>query len=265
MKKILLSTLLIAILVITKAQIPANYYDAAQGKTGAALKTALYGIIKGHTVISYDALINAYKTTDQRVDGKIWDMYSNCTYTIGTKQCGSYKVECDCYNREHSFPQSWFAKSSPMVSDLFHVYPTDGKVNGMRNNYPFGTVASPSYILQEMDPNLDQAVFRDTQVQFLNQFDEYKGDFARTYFYMATRYENLIASWKSNGNADEVLNGTQYPCYDQWFINLLSIWNTADPVSQKKLTGIMPSMRFSITATLILIIQSMQTLYGLQM
>ena len=234
MKKTVLSILLIAILVITKAQIPANYYDAASGKTGAELKTALYNIIKGHTVISYDALINAYKTTDQRVDGKIWDMYSNCSYTIGTKQCGTYKVECDCYNREHSFPQSWFAKSSPMVSDLFHIYPTDGKVNGMRSNYPFGTVASPTYISGN-GSKLGPCSFPGYSGTVFEPIDEYKGDFARTYYYMATRYENLIASWKSNGNADAVLNGTQYPCYDQWFINLLAVWNAADPVSEKEI------------------------------
>jgi hypothetical protein len=52
---------------------------------------------------------------------------------------------------------------------------------------------------------------------------------------MATRYENLIASWQSNGSANEILNGTQFPCFDPWFLNLLFTWNVADPVSQKEI------------------------------
>jgi endonuclease I len=234
MKRTLLTFLLVAFLVITKAQIPDGYYSTATGKTGAELKTALYNIIKGHTVISYDGLINAYKTTDQKPDGTIWDMYSNCTYTIGTKQCGNYSKECDCYNREHSFPQSWFSSSSPMVSEMFHIYPTDGKVNGMRSNYPYGTVASPTYTSGN-GSKLGPCSFPGYTGIVFEPIDEYKGDFARSYFYMATRYENLIAGWQSNGNANEILNGTSFPCFDQWFINLLFTWNTADPVSKKEI------------------------------
>ena len=57
---------------------PINYYDAAQGKTGEALKTALHNIIKGHTAVSYDYIWTAFQTTDKRADGKVWDIYSNC-------------------------------------------------------------------------------------------------------------------------------------------------------------------------------------------
>ena len=130
---------------VAKAQIPAGYYNNANGLTGAPLKTALYNIIKGHISISYNALWTAFQTTDDKLDGNVWDMYSNCSFTFGSDQCGNYSIECDCYNREHSFPQSWFGSNSPMVSDLFHIYPTDGKVNGMRGNYPFGNVGTASY------------------------------------------------------------------------------------------------------------------------
>jgi endonuclease I len=234
MKQNLLALLFISILVFAKAQIPAGYYSTATGKTGATLKTALYNIIKGHTVISYDGLYTAYKTSDEKPDGTIWDMYSNCTYTIGTKQCGNYSKECDCYNREHSFPQSWFNSSSPMVSDMFHIYPTDGKVNGMRSNYPFGVVTNPTYTSGN-GSKLGPCSFPGYTGTVFEPIDEYKGDFARSYFYMATRYENLIAGWQSNGNANEILNGTSFPCFDQWFINLLFTWNAADPVSQKEI------------------------------
>ena len=85
----------------------------------------------------------AYKTTDVRPGtNKIWDMYSNCNYTAGSSQCGNYSGEGNCYNREHTVPQSWFNEASPMKSDVFHVIPTDGYVNGWRSNYPFGEVSS---------------------------------------------------------------------------------------------------------------------------
>ena len=219
---------------VAKAQIPAGYYNSANGLSGAPLKTALYNIIKGHTTFGYNALWTAFQTTDDKPDGNVWDMYSNCTFTFGSDQCGSYSIECDCYNREHSFPQSWFNSSSPMVSDLFHIYPTDGKVNGMRGNYPFGEVGTATYTSQNGSKLGNSASTAYTNIVF-EPIDEYKGDFARTYFYMATRYENVIVSWQTNTGADEVLNGTTYPCYDQWFIDLLLAWNAADPVSQKEI------------------------------
>jgi endonuclease I len=225
---------LLLLSLITRAQIPSGYYNAATGLTGAPLKTALYIIIKNHTSLSYDALWTAFQTTDKKTDGKVWDMYSNCSFTFGSDQCGSYSVECDCYNREHSFPQSWFNSNSPMVSDLFHIYPTDGKVNGMRSNYPYGTVGTATYTSGN-GSRLGASITAGYTSIVFEPIDEYKGDFARGYFYMATRYENMIASWQSNTGADEVLNGTAYPCYDPWFLNLLFAWSNADPVSPKEI------------------------------
>jgi endonuclease I len=235
MKKTTYLLLFLLVALSVKSQIPAGYYNSATGLTGAPLKTALYNIIKNHTVIGYDNLWNAYETTDDNASGHVWDMYSNCTFTFGTDQCGNYQVECDCYNREHSFPQSWFNSSSPMVSDLFHVYPTDGKVNGYRGNYPYGTVSSPSTTTGNGSKvgNCSYPGYTGTVFEPIN---EYKGDFARTYFYMATRYENLIASWHSNDvNAEAVLLPNSFPAYETWFLNMLGEWHVNDPVSQKEI------------------------------
>jgi hypothetical protein len=51
---------------------------------------------------------------------------------------------------------------------------------------------------------------------------------------MATRYDNLIAGWINNGNANDVLAGNTYPAYDAWYINLLISWHNLDPVSDKE-------------------------------
>jgi hypothetical protein len=111
-------------------QIPSGYYNSAEGLNGAALKTALYNIIKDHTVRSYDQIKEDFETTDDKPNGKVWDMYSDIPggtppyqYDFGSDECGSYNSEGDCYNREHSWPASWFSDASPMYSDMFHVVP----------------------------------------------------------------------------------------------------------------------------------------------
>ena len=125
------------------AQIPAGYYDGANGKTGAELKTALYNIIKGHTDKGYDGLYTVYTTSDNLPSGKVWDMYSIkadgtasywYSHTSGDR-CGSYSGEGDCYNREHTFCDSWLGKASPQRSDAHHVVPTDGYVNNRRSSF----------------------------------------------------------------------------------------------------------------------------------
>lgn len=218
------------------SQIPGGYYSSADGKAGEELKSALYNIIKNHTVISYSGLWTAFQTTDDKPNGKVWDMYSdipNSTppyeYTFITNQCGNYSSEGDCYNREHSFPKSWFNDDSPMYSDLFHLYPTDGYVNNKRGNYPFGNVNSPSWTALNGSKVGPSSTSGYTGVVF-EPIDAYKGDFARSYFYMVTRYENLVAGWSS-----DMLNGSSFPAFSSWAITLLLDWNKLDPVSQKEI------------------------------
>ena len=226
------------------AQIPTGYYTSAVG-TGATLKTALYNIIKGHTVKSYDYIWTAYYTTDVRSDGKVWDMYSDIPggtppyeFTLGSGQCGSGGVSAEgqCYSREHSFPKSWFGgEVSPMYTDIFHIYPTDQYVNNRRSDNPYGKVNSPTWTSLNgskvgpcVTPGFTGTVFEPR--------DDFKGDFARTYFYMATRYENVIATWQNNNpGGAAILDGTSYPVYQTWYLNMLLEWNAQDPVSQKEI------------------------------
>ena len=223
------------------AAIPSGYYSTATG-SGATLKTQLYSIISGHTVKTYDYLWTAFQTTDVKSNGKVWDMYSDIPngtppyeFTFISEQCGTYSVEGDCYNREHSFPKSWFNDATPMYSDLFHLYPTDGKVNGLRSNYPFGEVSSPTST-SENGSKLGNCSYPGYTGVVFEPIDEYKGDFARSYFYMATRYENVIAGWYANSTeADAVLQNNAFPVFENWFLDMLGEWHVADPVSQKEI------------------------------
>lgn len=217
---------------------PAGYYNAAQGKSGQSLLTALYGIIGSHTSISYSAVWTAYKTTDCDADGYIIDMYSNVRYKYGVKQGTSYSKIGDSYNREHSFPQSWFNDASPMKTDLFHVIPTDGYVNNQRGNYPFGECESGTRLTNgsyQAKGKLGTCTTQGYTGKVWEPDDEYKGDFARIYFYMATCYNNRIATWSSNSTeAAAVLAGNSYPAYQDWYIAMLLKWDREDPVSDRE-------------------------------
>lgn len=223
-----------------------TYYQNADGKKGAALKTAMNAVINPHTQRTYNQLWTDFQTTDAKPNGKVWDMYSNKReFTFGTDQAGNFSNEGDKYNREHSFPKSWFHDEYPMYSDLFHLYPTDGKVNGFRSNDPFGEVG-PGYSSSANEfskwGNARSGLGYSGQVFEPN--GEYKGDFARTYFYMVTCYETYtettekgvaksskqITSWGS-----PMLDNKKYPGLAQWALDMLMRWAKDDPISEKEI------------------------------
>jgi endonuclease I len=215
------------------SNLPAGYYDNAEGLSGVTLKTALYNIIDNHTSVSYSALWTHFQTSDKKANGKVWDMYSDGAsyeFTFGSDQCGNYSGESDCYNREHSFPKSWFNNGYPMYTDMFHLYPTDGYVNGRRSNYPFGEVGSASWT-SENGSKLGSSSYPGYTGTVFEPIDEYKGDFARSYFYMVTRYEDVITSWPGS----DMLDGSKFPAFTEWAESLLIEWSNADPVSDKEL------------------------------
>jgi len=231
MKK-LFTLLLLSLSLSILAQPAAGYYDSATGKNASDLRAALQAIItNGQSVTTYDGLWSAYKSTDENSSGKIWDIYSNCTFNFAAQQCGNYSSECDCYNREHTSPQSWFASASPMVSDLFNVYPTDGKVNGERSNYPYGEVGSVNYTSAN-GSKLGTSSSADYAGVVFEPVDQYKGDIARTYFYMATRYAGLCESWSSGA---EVVYNTANLGFTTYAMNLFLKWSREDPVSAKEI------------------------------
>ncbi len=233
-----ISTLFLSVFITgyLGAQAPSGYYNSAAGLTGTTLQQALHDIIDNHTVLSYTpGLWDAVKSTDARGDGTVWDMYSDnpsginpYNYTFVTDQCGStgYNSESDCYNREHSFPKSWFDDSSPMYTDLNHIFPTDGYVNSKRSNYAFGETNSPSWTSQNGSKVGPSSVSGFSGTIF-EPIDEYKGDFARTHLYMAVRYYGEDSSWPGGDMTD----GAQPK---EWALDMLLIWHKDDPVSQKE-------------------------------
>jgi endonuclease I len=60
--------------------------------------------------------------------------------------------------------------------------------------------------------------------------DTYKGDFARTYLYFVTRYQDSIATFKSR-YPNSVLNSTNYSGLDAWNLKIMVQWHKQDPPS----------------------------------
>jgi endonuclease I len=223
------------------------YYADAAGKKGYPLKTALYEIIKDHNTRGYSAVWSLINDADIDhyfdKDLTILDIYSekvmgrdSHNFEPSIDQCGQYRKESDCYNREHSFPKSWFGgKIEPMNSDGHHIFAADGYVNAKRGNWPYGEVGFATYVSSNGSKvGLANSITNFNGVVF-EPIDEFKGDLARAYFYMATRYEGQISTWEGNNdNSDAVLNGNNTSVFEPWLLELLKRWHKFDPVNQKE-------------------------------
>jgi len=216
---------------VLMAAVPSGYYYFAKNKKQAALKTALHTYCAPMQEFDYGGgagfTWEGFFYTDQRNDTVI-DMYSN---TI-RKFNGFAAV--DGMHIEHSFPKSWWgAYENGAYKDLFHLYPADAVTNITKSNLPLGEVTGT--------PTLDNGVTKIGVNGFGTSYtdncfepaDEYKGDFARSYFYISTIYEDYASLWQS-----PMLNNNTYPVWKPWAIDLLLKWNRQDPVSAKELARI---------------------------
>jgi len=211
--------------------IPPGYYASTAGLVGSPLRVALHNLMKNHTVQSYSFALTAFATTDLKPNGKIWDMYSDVPggtppYEYDYGDQGQGATEGLGYNREHTWPQSWFDSASPMVSDLWNLFPSDAKVNGYRGNYPFGDVGTPTITSlngSKVGPNISPG-YAGTVFE---PIDPYKGDLARFHWYMNTRYFGQDASWPGSPSTD----GAEFL---PWARELYRQWHAADPPSWKE-------------------------------
>jgi endonuclease I len=224
------------------------YYDNITSQGGYALKTELHNLINGHSSQGYSALWTFYENHSLDVyfenDGSILDIYSenptsndSYNFTKVSDQCGNYSGEGGCYNREHTFPKSWFGgKIEPMNSDVHHIYATDGFVNSKRSGFPFGEVATASFTSTNNSKLGSSTATLGYNGTVFEPIDEFKGDLARAYFYMAARYEDVISSWQNNSvYGDAILDGSSDQVFELWQLEMLKRWHTDDPVSQKEI------------------------------
>jgi len=206
--------------VSVQAANPNGYYNSITGKKTQALKTAISSLLLNHTVQEYNSLWGFFPSTDARPDGTVWDMYSSTVRSFGSTSG---------MNREHSFPKSWWGGAVlPAYTDINHLYPSDGDANMAKSNYPLGVVGAASFNngVTKVGNNIF-AGYSTTSTVF-EPADEYKGDFARTYFYMVTCYQNYTWSYLY------MVDQNVYPTLKPWAASMLMKWHRQDPVSSKE-------------------------------
>lgn len=204
------------------------YYSPARNASGATLKTALHKVIKEHEMRTYKQVWEDFGKTDTRADNTVCDIYGDTKYIFSQDQDRGYSTP-NAYNREHSFPKSWFGDNQkyPMYTDLFHLYPADKTLNSTRNNFPYGDIA-------EGYNQLGENVREGYKGKVFEPCDSLKGDLARTYFYMVTTYEDRIAKWRGYEGGRAVLDGKNYPGLSEWQLKMMLEWAKQDPVSPKE-------------------------------
>jgi endonuclease I len=260
---------------VTPAKDLPTYYKSIDGTSDKALLGAIQQVAKiGYRTddFRYDSVWLAFKHTDIRPDGYIWEIYSTCVFeyekdrTSNTTQTG----ECKGYNREHAMCQSWFGttslagkemssskKNSP-GSDIFHIYPASYGMNSRRGNRPYGEVQSAAYTSENgtkygtpvttisvansvAGPYVEGKMTLSTNV--LEPADEYKGDIARSYFGTMVKWAGEWA-FNMNENGRVIFDATidldthygpenNYGLTDYGLAMLLK-WHRQDPVSQKE-------------------------------
>ena len=228
----MITAALLAMWIGAGATIPAGYYNSLDGKSGQALKDAIHELAIRHTTLSYGSLWAYFAETDCRDDdnSKVWDMYSDKTYYFRGGTSGVYGM-----HKEHSLPKSWWGgydetQGYAGYTDINHLYPSDGDANMAKSNHPLGEVSTASFdngVTKVGSPKTGQGGGSNSVFE---PDDRYKGDFARTYFYMACAYQNY--TWKYT----YMLTNNSWKSLNDWSIDLLCRWARNDAVSDKEVS-----------------------------
>lgn len=234
-------TIVSCLLVVSgaSAEFKSGYYNKMDGKSGAALKAAAKECVQNHQTLGYYDLPNYWQYSDvypELVNGcrRWWDMYSDAVYLIQKGQTGKSSFSANKMQREHSVPKSWWklnggVEYTPAYSDMWNLYPSDGAANQAKLNYPLGPAASASFNNGVTKVGTAQTGYGGGSRYVFEPDDEYKGDFARAYMYVATVYDDI--NWVIN----YMYRKEAYPTLQPWAKEMLLDWCRKDPVDQKEI------------------------------
>lgn len=224
------------------AEYRAGYYDRMEGKQKARLKQAAKECVSQHTRLDYYGLPNNWIYTDvypELYDGlrRWWEMYSNNVYLIRNGQSGTSAFSANKMQREHAVPKSWWKRNgdveyTPAYTDMWNLYPSDGPANQAKLNYPLGETRTGGVTYDNglTKVGTPMSGMGGGCSMVFEPGDEYKGDFARAFFYMATVYDDLPWCINYMFNANE-----PWPTLRTWAVEMLLQWARHDPVSQKEI------------------------------
>lgn len=228
------------------AAIPSGYYSSTEGKKAAALKTALHTIICQDTTHYLDygsgkgsTWEGFYYTDRNPVTNAVIDMYSDSVRYFPNPN-PNFTAFGQIIHIEHSVPKSWWGcdinHPDCPAKDLNHLYPADGITNTSKNDNPLGVVTGVPTLNNGVS-KVGPGVYDGYVGNVFEPADQYKGDFARSYFYMATAYEHYASKWDTTKPENMMQNNT-YPVLKPWAVQLLLQWHRQDPVSEKERTRV---------------------------
>lgn len=223
--------LTIAVMAATAAamaQPSASYYKSIDGKKQVALKLALKSVIANHKTLTYSGeLPKAYELVyyQDKNHSLVYDLFSYDDYTFSSSST---------WNKEHVVPNSWWGGvKNAAYSDIFSVIPSEKTANNRKSNFPIGTVGSQTWTNGCIKVGRPVSGQGGTYNNVFEPADEYKGDFARIYFYVATCYSDI--AWGSNSNVVSEITKEDWPTLNPWLYKLLLEWHNQDPVSAKEI------------------------------
>ncbi|MFA5779741.1 MAG: glycosyl hydrolase 53 family protein [Elusimicrobiota bacterium] len=232
-KNIIIAAILVFSCCSLFSEEPEGYYDSAKGKIENELRVSLHNIIKDHSVPDYSELWKYFEKTDATPEGKPWCMYSGYNFdSFESVQSGKTGEVGGFLTREHSWPKDWWGggKDTPAHSDLFNVILADAHTNGQKGVKPLGEVGKSyqQYGISKVGKSREGLGF---EGDVFEPSDEFKGDFARGYFYFVVRY--MTGEDPLNCSKSEMVteNGGNF---NDWAIKTLLKWHLSDPVSQKE-------------------------------
>lgn len=240
-KKYILLLLFSAVVLAAGATYTDGYYNRMDGLKREALKAAAKECVSAHRTLVYTDLPTYWQYSDvypQLVDGckRWWEMYSNEVYLIESVQTARQSFSANKMQREHAVPKSWWKSGgsveyTPAYSDMWNLFPSDGPANQAKLNYPLGpTTGNPSFNNGVTKVGSVVDGYGGGSGKVFEPADEYKGDFARAYFYMAVVYDDLPWCVNYMYQAD-----SQWPTLKPWAYEMLLQWSRLDPVSQKEI------------------------------
>ena len=213
---------------------PCDYYKYAQNTADSTLKNHLgYIICCGRrykygsgSKKSWDAF---FHTDRDPVTNQVLDMYSNNVRYFNPDKPTASVADFDI---EHMLPKSWWGGDvNPAYCDIYHLVPGDYSANRSKSNHAPGMILSDTTFW-----NGSFATGSGAQYGLQKVFcpaDEYKGDFARAYFYIATCYGDSL-TWLSSGEPAVAMTNEGWQEFRPWLRDLLLSWHRMDPVSEKE-------------------------------
>ncbi|MFA7381653.1 MAG: endonuclease [Bacteroidia bacterium] len=237
------------------------YYSSTQDLSEEALKQALTTrITQGYVTLGYNSARDKMfmEIDNWKVNGRgASTNTTQCIYTgrmvTGYASRSAAQNSPNNFNTEHTWPQSMFNSADPMVSDIHHLFITDGQANGSRGNYPFGIATTP---YQNESINSPSKLGNNNLYEPRN---EQKGSTARAMLYFVVRHgnqgnfltaqqENVLRQWALQYVPDSIdrkrnddiftyqKNRNPFVDHPEFLERITSLYTTSQAIPKRSLT-----------------------------